>query len=230
MPLGDILRSAAAAGQAAANLGSGTFTSSNTFQMPGGNGGINLSRFQVPTGENSSPPGNYFIRRNNGGGPEEPADQHIGMMLGSLMRGFSELFSAPQFLRMNQMFQGFSPDMFMTNFNSNFQSGNSGEVDFFEMVRRISEQEAEARAKKKRAKTDAVQKLPVVKIEPKHCKKTGNDMEPPSCTVCCDTISLGSKGMFMPCGHIYHPDCLNPWLKDHNTCPVCRFELPTEET
>jgi hypothetical protein len=107
MPLGDILRSAAAAGQAAANLGSGTW-------------GINLSRFQVPTGENSSPPGNYFIRRNNGGGPEEPADQHIGMMLGSLMRGFSELFSAPQFLRMNQMFQGFSPDMFMTNFNSNF--------------------------------------------------------------------------------------------------------------
>ena len=73
------------------------------------------------------------------------------------MRGFSELFSAPQFLRMNTMYQGFSPDMFMTNFNSNFQSGNgNSDVDFFEMVRRISEQEAEARAKKKRAKTEAV--------------------------------------------------------------------------
>ena len=147
------------------------------------------------------------------------------------MRGFSELFSAPQFLRMNTMYQGFSPDMFMTNFNSNFQSGNgNSDVDFFEMVRRISEQEAEARAKKKRAKTEAVQKLPLVKIEAKHCKKTGSEMEPPSCTVCCDTIALGSKGMFTPCGHIYHPDCLNPWLKDHNTCPVCRFELPTEDS
>ena len=30
--------------------------------------GINLSRFQVPTGENASPPGNYFIRRNTNGG------------------------------------------------------------------------------------------------------------------------------------------------------------------
>ena len=162
------------------------------------------------------------------------------------MRSFQEIFSGHQFLRMHSLFQGFSPDMFMTNFNSNFASSsgggdgpngglggglNGGGIDFFEMVRRISEQEAEARAKKKRAKTDAVSKLPVVKIEAKHCKKTPNstEMEPPSCTVCCDAIALGSKGMFMPCGHIYHPDCLNPWLKEHNTCPVCRFELPTED-
>jgi undecaprenyl pyrophosphate synthase len=40
----------------------------------------------------------------------------------------------------------------MTNFNSNFASGHGGEEDFLEMVRRISEQEAEARARKKRAK------------------------------------------------------------------------------
>ena len=151
------------------------------------------------------------------------------------MRSFQNIFSGHQFLRMQSMFQGFSPDMFMTNFNSNFASGgggyHQGSDDFFEMVRRISEQEAEARARKKRAKTDSVQKLPIVKIETKHCKKGPNgQMEPPSCTVCCDVIALGSKGMFMPCGHIYHPDCLQPWLKDHNTCPVCRFELPTEES
>lgn len=95
----------------------------------------------------------------------------------------------------------------------------------------MSEQEAAANARKKRAKQESVQKLPVVKIENKHCKKgTQGQMEPPTCTVCCDSISIGGKGMFMPCGHIYHPDCLNPWLQDHNTCPVCRFELPTEET
>ena len=52
--------------------------------------------------------------------------------------------------------------------------------------------------------------------------------EPPTCTVCVEHISMGKKGMFMPCGHIYHPDCLKPWLETNNTCPVCRFEIPKE--
>mmetsp|Transcript_8367 Transcript_8367/g.5973 ORF Transcript_8367/g.5973 Transcript_8367/m.5973 type:complete len:85 (-) Transcript_8367:103-357(-) len=80
------------------------------------------------------------------------------------------------------------------------------------------------------AKKESVAKLPIVKIEQKHCKKTGaSQFEPPSCTVCCDSIQMGKKGMFMPCGHVYHPDCLLPWFETNNTCPVCRFELPTEE-
>ena len=51
-------------------------------------------------------------------------------------------------------------------------------------------------------------------------------LEPPTCTVCVEQIPIGKKGMFMPCGHIYHPDCLKPWLETNNTCPVCRFEIP----
>jgi E3 ubiquitin-protein ligase RNF115/126 len=96
------------------------------------------------------------------------------------------------------------------------------------MVRRISEREAEARQRGKPAKKDAVSKLPVVKIEKKHCKTIGSQQEPPMCTVCCEHIVIGSKGMFMPCGHVYHPDCLTPWLEKNNSCPVCRFELPLE--
>ncbi|KDN46145.1 hypothetical protein K437DRAFT_212228, partial [Tilletiaria anomala UBC 951] len=29
----------------------------------------------------------------------------------------------------------------------------------------------------------------------------------------------------MPCAHIFHEDCLVPWLKMHGTCPVCRVSL-----
>lgn len=39
----------------------------------------------------------------------------------------------------------------------------------FEIVRRMSEQESQTKVKK--AKKDAVAKLPLVKIEKKHCKK-----------------------------------------------------------
>lgn len=29
----------------------------------------------------------------------------------------------------------------------------------------------------------------------------------------------------MPCGHIFHEDCLVPWLRMHGTCPVCRVSI-----
>ena len=93
----------------------------------------------------------------------------------------------------------------------------------------MSEEEAHRRQRAKRAKKEAVDRLPIIKIEQKHCKKKGQRYEPPTCTVCCDVIELNKKGMFMPCGHIYHPDCLKPWLEQANTCPVCRFDLPLEE-
>jgi E3 ubiquitin-protein ligase AIP2 len=75
-----------------------------------------------------------------------------------------------------------------------------------------------------------IKRLPVVKISKKHCKaKEGSkELEAPVCTVCYDDIAIGKKGMFIPCGHIFHPKCIKPWLKEHSTCPVCRYELPTE--
>jgi E3 ubiquitin-protein ligase RNF115/126 len=50
-----------------------------------------------------------------------------------------------------------------------------------------------------------------------------------TCPVCTDAFELKEKVLQMPCKHIYHKDCLIPWLERHNTCPVCRFELPTDE-
>ena len=154
-----------------------------------------------------------------------------------MLQNFQALFTGHQFLRMQQAMNGVAPGEFMGNFNSSFAPGD----DVFEMVRRMSEQEAERNRRKNKAKPEVVEKLPIIKIEEKHCKAnkmapgklrataSKQTLEPPTCTVCCEHIQLGSKGMFMPCGHIYHPDCLKPWLENNHTCPVCRFELPKQD-
>ncbi|CAK56300.1 unnamed protein product (macronuclear) [Paramecium tetraurelia] len=48
------------------------------------------------------------------------------------------------------------------------------------------------------------------------------------CTVCQEEYQT-QEAVQMPCQHHFHSDCLIPWLKQHNSCPVCRFELITDD-
>jgi len=49
------------------------------------------------------------------------------------------------------------------------------------------------------------------------------------CWVCQEEYVTGDKCRKLPCGHSFHESCLLPWLESHNTCPVCRYDLPTED-
>ena len=48
---------------------------------------------------------------------------------------------------------------------------------------------------------------------------------------CREDLVVGDEVQIMPCndGHVFHPPCLKPWLQEHNSCPVCRHELPTDD-
>ncbi|PXF49527.1 hypothetical protein BWQ96_00597 [Gracilariopsis chorda] len=51
----------------------------------------------------------------------------------------------------------------------------------------------------------------------------------PTCPICTDQFELQEQARQLPCGHIFHSDCIVPWLKQHCTCPMCRKELPTDD-
>jgi len=66
---------------------------------------------------------------------------------------------------------------------------------------------------------DARATLPVVKAE-----------KPETCPVCQEEIPVGGLAKKLPCGHLFHDDCLMQWLEKANSCPMCRAsELPSEK-
>ncbi|XWS63285.1 hypothetical protein CRYUN_Cryun06bG0082200 [Craigia yunnanensis] len=74
------------------------------------------------------------------------------------------------------------------------------------------------------ASKSAIDSLPSVKITKNHLNSEFNQ-----CAVCMDEFEEGTQAKQMPCKHLYHKDCILPWLELHNSCPVCRHELPTDD-
>jgi hypothetical protein len=49
------------------------------------------------------------------------------------------------------------------------------------------------------------------------------------CCICFEDFEVGKVGVQLPCHHFFDKHCAESWLKLHNTCPVCRYELPVED-
>ncbi|KAK3835883.1 MAG: hypothetical protein JOS17DRAFT_787969 [Linnemannia elongata] len=49
------------------------------------------------------------------------------------------------------------------------------------------------------------------------------------CSVCKDEFAKEDNLLQLPCKHIFHEDCIKPWLKVSATCPTCRFSLVGEQ-
>jgi len=69
------------------------------------------------------------------------------------------------------------------------------------------------------AQKEAIEALPTVTVK-----------ENLQCSVCLDDFEIGAEAKEMPCKHKFHSGCIMPWLELHCSCPVCRFQLPADET
>ncbi|RYR79984.1 hypothetical protein Ahy_A01g004772 [Arachis hypogaea] len=69
------------------------------------------------------------------------------------------------------------------------------------------------------AQKEAIEALPTVTID-----------ENMQCSICLDDLEVGSEAKQMPCKHMFHSGCILPWLELHSSCPVCRYQLPADES
>jgi len=78
-------------------------------------------------------------------------------------------------------------------------------------------------AQKRRTVQRKVRVIPEViysieKLEAKGIKLTNNE-----CPICLNDFKEKTRIKLLPCDHGFHPECIEPWIRQHNdSCPMCR--------
>ncbi|XP_071768345.1 RING finger protein 150a [Centroberyx gerrardi] len=68
----------------------------------------------------------------------------------------------------------------------------------------------------------AINKLQVRTIK-KGDKETESDFD--NCAVCIEGYKPNDVVRILPCRHVFHKHCVDPWLQDHRTCPMCKVNI-----
>ena len=120
-----------------------------------------------------------------------------------------------------------SDNFFLDNFASNFISNFINPMTRIVFINNMQNQHQGNPP----ASKSAIDKLKHFKMEKKYCKKSDKDpnkLEFPECSICLMEVTEGQDTILLPCGHMFHDGCVTKWLGIHNTCPLCRFELATD--
>lgn len=72
----------------------------------------------------------------------------------------------------------------------------------------------------------AINGLPRKKVTEAMLDETTKQAE---CSICMDNVVLDEEVVILPCQHWFHFQCAEAWLKEHDTCPVCRAGITPKE-
>ena len=68
---------------------------------------------------------------------------------------------------------------------------------------------------------DIIKSFPVSKI--KNVKKLSEDKK--KCSICLEKFKNNDNTMIIPCTHLFHPNCIQKWMKIKNICPICKYKI-----
>ncbi|XP_044946190.1 uncharacterized protein LOC123395279 isoform X2 [Hordeum vulgare subsp. vulgare] len=102
--------------------------------------------------------------------------------------------------------------------------GDYADARQFEMILEQFAEDDSSRRGAPPAATSFIGNLPSLVISTSHEADGGL-----ICPVCKDPMPIRTRAKQLPCMHLYHSSCILPWLSSRNTCPVCRYELPTDD-
>jgi len=93
-------------------------------------------------------------------------------------------------------------------------TGFPSQMTFEDLLQYISQQHPDSHHP---ASTETIQRLQVTQVNA--------EMVGEACAVCQEALREGEQVKVLPCKHVFHPGCIDPWLNVKNTCPVCRQEI-----
>ncbi|KAL5234628.1 hypothetical protein ACI65C_002038 [Semiaphis heraclei] len=65
------------------------------------------------------------------------------------------------------------------------------------------------------------------KIPTKHIKMDDKEIvgDGDCCAVCIEPYKPSEVVRILPCRHEFHKSCVDPWLLEHRTCPMCKMDI-----
>ncbi|RXN01472.1 E3 ubiquitin-protein ligase RNF149 [Acipenser ruthenus] len=51
------------------------------------------------------------------------------------------------------------------------------------------------------------------------------NLDAENCAVCIENYKPKDVVRILPCKHVFHRTCIDPWLLDHRTCPMCKLDV-----